>query len=102
VRVCAGMVGEIVCVFHDPTALLGLLPSIDRGGCIDVRIFHIAHGKGMERDLHAHSVADTVLLTYEFCCHRKHSCDHFSTGSRHDLMFLLRTIGTPELYEMHP
>ena len=85
-RIGSGVVSEIMRVLHRPCALLGLLPSIDRFGRIDVRIFYIAHGKGMESDLHARSIADTVLLTYEFGSHREHSSDHFSTGPGHCLM----------------
>ena len=46
------MIGEIVCVFHHPLALLGLLPLRDGFGRVDVRIFYVAHGKSMEVDLH--------------------------------------------------
>ena len=101
-QVSAGVVGEIVCVFHNPTSVIGLLPSIDRFGCIDVRIFHVAHGKGMERYLHAAIVADKLLFAYEFLRHGKYLGNDIGAGSGHCHVFSLGTVSSAKLYEVDP
>ena len=65
------MEGEIVRMFHDPATMIGLLPFIDGLSGIDFHIINIAHGKGIEIDLHCCSLAESDRLVDKFCCHWK-------------------------------
>jgi hypothetical protein len=89
-------------MLHDPTTLFCLLPSIYGFGYVDVNIFYITHIESMERDLHICTITDLVLLAYEFGSQGEHSCYDLCAGASDVLMLSLRTIGTPELYKMHP
>jgi len=100
--ITGSIVFKIFCIFHDPLSLFGLLPS-PYGFCyVDVYVVDIAHGKGMKSYVHCLIIADLQGLVYEFLCHWKYGRDGLGTGTGHFLVLSLRTIGTPELDEMHP
>lgn len=96
------MKDEIVCIFHYPATMIGLLPFIYGLGGIDFYIIYIAHGKGIEIDLHCYILAELDRLVNKFRSHWEDRCDSLGTGSSYFLMLFLGTIGTPELNEMHP
>jgi len=97
-----GMKSEIVCIFHYPFAMFCLLPFIYGLGRVDFYIIYIAHGKGMEIDLHCYILAELDSLVNKFRRHRKYFCDHVGTGSSHFLVLELGSIGTAELDEVYP
>ena len=96
------MVCKVVCVFHHPLSLLGLLPFIDWLCYIDINIINIAHGKGMERDQHPYIITETLLGCYEFGTHGEDLRDDLGTGPCHFLMFPLCAIGRTQFDKVYP